>query len=118
MSNLVKYKARTWTDKEGRVIPIEELSDDHLANILRFLQRRAYERWLNDAYFALSCARRHTEVQKIEKAISQMMTSGLMKEEITSYFPLYKHLINEALKRKLFWESQHGSSEEVSVPEM
>jgi hypothetical protein len=32
--------SKTWTTKEGRVIPIEELTDEHLTNIIKHIRRK------------------------------------------------------------------------------
>jgi len=34
----------TWDTKDGRKIPITELTDEHLVNVLRFLQRQAEDK--------------------------------------------------------------------------
>ncbi|KPL72243.1 hypothetical protein ADN00_15610 [Ornatilinea apprima] len=36
-------EGRTWTTKEGEVIPLEKLEPDHLINIKHFLERKISE---------------------------------------------------------------------------
>jgi len=38
---------KTWTTKDGRKIPIREMTDSHLENTIRFL-RRAFEAYRDD----------------------------------------------------------------------
>lgn len=48
-----------WTTKEGRSIPIADLSDQHLLNILKMLRRSAVYRAAKETVSLINCARPH-----------------------------------------------------------
>lgn len=41
--NRVENSAQIWAAKDGRVIPIRELTDEHISNILRYFDGRTVE---------------------------------------------------------------------------
>lgn len=47
-------KKHVWKTREGQLLTLEEIHDNHLLNIIRFLKRRAIET-LFEGYSAMCC---------------------------------------------------------------
>lgn len=40
------FGIKTWTTADGRVIPVKQLTDNHLQNIIKYFANRCWDKWL------------------------------------------------------------------------
>lgn len=91
-----------WQTKDGRIIKIGDMDDDHLINSIRFLKkvvgRMRFARDLR-AFSALNFVQGEMASYAIESDI--MLDAGLNNEEWLEIHTAYKDLIEEAKRRDL-----------------
>lgn len=102
-----------WTAKDGRRIPIPQMEDSHLVNTINYLQRRVDQHRRALALSFIMKATAHSmmfdhilnsdEVAINSQVQKQLNTiENLPQHELADkIFPQYKHLYQEAYKRKL-----------------
>lgn len=90
----------TWTTKTGEVIPIVDLKDNHLKNILKLLQRQlikvAAAKYIENMFLAGQCTADDFEV--VPEKQHWFMQSDAMKKMN------YDRLATEARSRNISWE--------------
>lgn len=95
--------AKKWTTIDGKRIPIPELSDSHLLNIIRMLRRQAphvKEVALEEGYNFLSTLRGEMATYYAEQDI-QSVEDSTDEEFLSEYHPLWDDLVAEANRRGL-----------------
>jgi len=93
---------KTWTTKEGKTIPINELEDKHLLNIMNMLMVRApliKERVVLEAIRFSSCVHGDMAQLGVEQDIERLENADDI--EVLFKTPLYDALRIEAKKRGL-----------------
>lgn len=96
----------TWKTREGAVMRISDMSDSHLLNTIKYLERNADAMRVNLAYemFSYSCSAPDGAAMCAESGSDELLE--MSNEEFLNDNPKYKGLVREAKKRKLTWESQ------------
>lgn len=101
---------KTWTTKEGTVIPIDELKSSHLRNIISMLERNAGQ--FRDRYVLKNYVfDRHPQGEMAQIAFDDEMTSLMdahPEDLLDRICPAYKHLIAEAVSRGLRGFEDHA----------
>ena len=92
-----------WTTKDGRKIPIKEMSDRHLSNTIAFLRRNAGQNILREmTVLNLGLATTNGEMAQdgIERELAALESCG-DDEYLSEACPQFDALIEEAEKRGL-----------------
>ena len=82
----------TWKTRDGTVIPIKDLEDSHLLNIIKYIENKAFygmyvQQICGDTFDIRNC---------------DVFTEEIKGEEVYDYFyPVYDNLLKEKSKRKL-----------------
>jgi hypothetical protein len=99
---LPKKKKGHWMTKDGRHIPYDEIEDDHLLNILGFLQHRApYLKASEETSFLLLPAPRgDMACDAVDDAQRELMDMG-HDDWLQECHDAYPHLVKIAAERKL-----------------
>jgi hypothetical protein len=94
---------KMWTTREGEKILVKDMTDLHIINTLRMLERMA-DRWrmnaLADAYFFLGQVHGEMAELALERELEDIEENGIDPNKIT---PVYDTLVDEAIKRGLDW---------------
>ena len=92
--NARKRPEPAWTTKEGHRIAVRDMDNGHLLNTIRFLERAA-ERKVQDF---MSCPMPNGDMALMawEQEFDAMCSA-----EVEDFFPIYKHMIAEAVRRGL-----------------
>lgn len=94
--------SKSWVTREGRVIRIKHMTDSHLINTLRFLERKA-ERIRLATVMGLC----HAEMMVQGEMAGYCIDAEIRAAEDAGpeeFLPkVYQHLVREAEKRKLDW---------------
>lgn len=85
-----------WRTKDGRTIPIREMTDDHLVNTMRFLER-AHRRYV-DTVLLYELPDDMGDMAR-EAAESEMADAE--ESTVEELFPIYDNMQLEALRRGL-----------------
>ena len=85
----------TWTTKDGRKIPIRKLTDTHLVNIIRMLERN-HEHNIEAAWSAAFSFNGEMAQMVAENAAEDLAWHGP-----EASYPIYDHLYTEAIRRNL-----------------
>lgn len=91
----------TWKTKDGRIIPIRDMSDQHLANTIRMLERCApAHRSAEQEACMGGCAGLQSEMAQYaaEQGVDEMFEES--PEEWLERQPTYKALVKERKRRK------------------
>lgn len=94
---------KKWTQKNGKKIRICDMTDSHLVNTIRMLDRvedSSYERALSNAYGALAFMRGEMAIASIESEI-QHMEEDWDGDIEAPHHPLYNDLMLEVERRGL-----------------
>ncbi len=97
-------KSTNWTNKYGETRPIKDLTDSHLINIYRMIDRDK-ERYRLGAIKVLSSIKMLWKDKKTAKRSDQhleLLKSMTDTEIVIAVKPCYKNIIKELKKRKLF----------------
>lgn len=94
-----------WTLRDGTKVRVEDLSDKHLANTIRYLRRTARERYPEFCAQALAAYGMDIAPDMEESAYSAAMEDDHWE---VCLHPMYEHLIAEAKRRGL--EIDHEQS--------
>ena len=88
-----------WKTKDGKKIRIKDMTDSHLLNTMKFLQRNA----LNTLFKLDSCS--NFDEDSMAFAIHEDAIEDLIEmdenERTEEFYPIYCDMYKEALKRKL-----------------
>jgi len=102
-----------WITRDGRRIPIRDMSDTHLLNTLALLDRRVRvyeEQTLRELYTLSTWVTGEIATMDIENRIMEIEEHGLDPAEV---FEPYKELAREAQRRnldhKLYKETRYGA---------
>lgn len=91
-------KDKMWTMRNGKEIKIEDMTDSHLINTIKMVERvclKRYNKLLSSGYSILSLLTGEQAVFDVENAIE------FLEEDGVEYPDVYYDLIEEADKRKL-----------------
>ena len=88
-------KSKIWKTRGGKKIPISEMTDSHLLNTIRFLQR-AHQEAISAGYDVLGMLHGEMAVESVEQELHRLQEDGP-----ASIAPLYEDLVREALRRRL-----------------
>ena len=92
-----------WITKEGLIIPIDELEDRHLLNIIKMMIRQAQKRQRRTVQFLLcNCPQGEMAEMDWDRALENLEESD-WTEFLSEKFD---EMIYEADKRKLNWEEK------------
>ena len=87
---------KVWRTKDGRRIPLREMTDEHLANVMQFL-RRAHCRYVDTVTFYGIPG---TIGEFALEAAEQEMVDAL-ESKVGDLYPIYDDLMTEAIRREL-----------------
>ena len=100
-------KVKYWKTKDGEEIPIKELTDSHILNIMNYFEKNfeVYrQRWLSKAYMFMDslngeCAKYYCEnmIDLVESENPEFDPEGFLEETVEGY----REIKQEARKRKL-----------------
>lgn len=90
-----KFHQTTWITNDGQVIPIVELQDRHLRNIIFYLNKRFGQLQERDA--------------KLEIPLYETSCSVIMGNTPLDRWPIYADLCKEADRRNLKWVPESNS---------
>lgn len=91
-----------WVTKDRRVIPIRELDDDHLSNIISFLRRQAakvIEQKAADILVSASSLQGEMAIDSMDRELTAVMNTS--PQEVLESMPIYDALCDEADRRAL-----------------
>lgn len=99
-SRVKALKGPMWKTKDGTFIPVKELTDGHLLNAIKLLQRAAKEQGHLTALSlqAYAVTAPDGAADAAERGASSLLEGHY---EIEQIFPIYRSLISAAKKRKL-----------------
>lgn len=93
-------RVSTWTSRDGRVTKLRDLTDEHLTNVIAFLERRA-----RSAIFSQLDEVTRLDTLVMGDAASDALDDELRRlfsttpEEVASELPIYRALCREADRR-------------------
>lgn len=92
-----------WVTREGQYIPIHELDDEHLVNIVRLLHRRATNYVIKTRRFYLSCAEPRGEMAQVafDQEFEYWCGDGDPEWDFLNRQPVWPHLAKEMARRGL-----------------
>lgn len=91
----------TWKMRDGTVILIKDMTDSHLDNTIKMLDRKAkaaHYAELTAGYAILGTLQGEMAIDDVERGINQMEENGPCPED---HFPVYMDLVAEQSKREL-----------------
>lgn len=106
----------TWTTRDGRVVSIAGMDDDHLVNTINLLRRRSRSALVSRAWRlalnALSYAEREPDgaAMAAEEYAEGVMTQAGMDELLCEALPVFLALTQEARRRKLDLTPRGGAA--------
>lgn len=104
-------RTKIWVTKDGRRLGVRQLTDDHLVNVIQFLNEVAFDRRaatikslescldaLRNCYRATPCSGIADTGREVRRQIENfnMMT---LDEWLTEYIPIYPSLCREVVRR-------------------
>jgi hypothetical protein len=93
-----------WITRDGREIPVRQMTDDHLINTVRYLRRTrvpAAEQYLIDqAYSAMSLMTGDYAIDAVESGLEQILNSG-PDEILAAAHPAYREMLSELKRRNI-----------------
>jgi len=95
----MKKQTKLWTTKDGRRIRICDMSDDHLDNTIKLLDRMAKaaeSQTIVKGFKMLNILHGEMAIDSVEREIDRVMEYGIDPCEIS---PLYENLTMEQLRR-------------------
>ncbi len=102
---------KKWECKDGSVIKVKDLDDEHLINILRFLKRRA-NKFILKAVMELARAESYLIGEAALDSIDAEQTQLANMEWFDCYdYDALAILIDEVEKRNLDWEDKDAVKE-------
>jgi hypothetical protein len=95
----MRKQTKLWTTKDGRRIRICDMSDSHLENSIRMLERMAVaatEAAISAGFRLLAGLRGEMAIMDTENELDSLMSEGIAPEEINE---LYNNLLWEKERR-------------------
>lgn len=87
---------KVWTTKDGRRIPLHEMTDDHVLNAMRFLAR-AHRRYVDSiVFFGIPEA-----IGEMARVAAEQEVTDAMDSAVDDLYPIYADLVLEATRRGL-----------------
>jgi len=96
-------KCEYWTTKDGTKIKIQDLTNDHLINIIKFLRRYASKKLdeeIDTGYSVLASLGGEMAQFFCEQDLDRL-ESMTVDDYLSNSFPPYDALLEESFKRKL-----------------
>jgi hypothetical protein len=89
-------RGKVWRTRDGRRIPVADMTDDHLANVMQFL-RRSHRRYVDTV--TLYGIPDDVGEYAAEAAASEM--ADALMSNVEDVYPIYDDLVTEAIRRGL-----------------
>ena len=105
---MLKMNEPTWTTREGKVIPLSEMSDTHLKNTIAMVERNQPElkEWRENKAVAFPLLMDEGQGTS-EDFLEEMEYLEFIKErEFQHKYPMYAALLEEAERRNLDEKNQ------------
>jgi hypothetical protein len=102
--SLFRKQTKLWKTKDGQKVRICDMSDDHLINTIKMLERIAKQIWhyeLATAYSAANFLQGEMAIDSADGHIRHLEEEG---PDVTRHYPIYENLYYEAMRRELTWE--------------
>lgn len=99
-----RKQTKLWTARDGYRLRICDMSDSHLLNAIRLLERAtavARNQLIAEAESALDFLQGEMAIYAVEADLQRLVTKGLEPSEI---YPIYDNLVEDALRRDLQFE--------------
>lgn len=84
-------KPSLWKCKDGRAVPIKDMTTDHIINSMRMLDRMHEQTQFDMPYPAFQ--------GEMAQMYAEQEFDAYMDSSVEDVFPIYKHLEKELLKR-------------------
>ena len=110
MSQCRKPKGPMWTMKDGQRIAVRDMDNGHLLNTIRFLERAA-ERKVQDF---MSCPMPNGDMAMMAW---EQEFDAMCDAEVEDFFPIYKHMIAEAVRRGLDFNMPAFAANRIATPD-
>lgn len=117
-----RYPNRTWITGSGHLIPVSEMSNDHLRNTLNFIQTRSS--WIRAR--AVTEYWQATNTAPAMRVVNSVEVSRILMAPLNEVFPPFQWMLEEAAHRGwsiLPWAgnvhetSAGGAGEDSKLPE-
>lgn len=106
----VQHPEPAWTTKDGRGIPVRLMDNGHLLNTIRMLERAAEAKV--QAFMDCPMPNGDMAVMAWEQEFGVMCDA-----EVEDFFPIYKHLIAEAARRRLDMTMPAFAANRIATPD-
>lgn len=97
----IKVRALTWITKDGREIPIRDMSNSHLLNTIWMLEQRVEANRLGIAYSVASIPFGGGMASAEQEVIEDWVLSAPICDLTEMIFPIYAYLVEEMFRRDL-----------------
>ena len=97
----MRKQTKLWKTKDGHKIRICDMSDSHLLNAIRMLEKMTdtkESQLISDGYNALCCVSGEMAIMHIESDLDDLERNGL---DVVECFPIYENLVEDAIRRGL-----------------
>jgi len=90
----MKKNIPTWETRDGRKLPITEMSDSHLNNTIKLIER-AHQAQINRVTMNPPCFQ-----GEMAQMCADQEFNALLESEPGDLFPIYNHMLEEQQRRQ------------------